>query len=69
MTKGQTFETEGKWKLEHCSLLMSAWCDLISKGDISKLHDRYTASKFNCQKQVTLTLDIFILTAVDSKAN
>ena len=33
----------------------SAWCDLNSKGDILKLHDKCPNPKFNCQKVITFT--------------
>ena len=33
----------------------SAWCDLNSKGNILKLHDKCPNLKCNCQKIVTFT--------------
>ena len=33
----------------------SAWCDLISKCDILKLHGKCPNSKCNCQKIITFT--------------
>ena len=34
---------------------ISAWCDLNSKADILKLHDKWPNLKFNCQKLITFT--------------
>ena len=31
----------------------SAWCDLNSKGNILKLHDKCSNAKCNCQKIIT----------------
>ena len=36
-------------------LLNSAWCDLYSKGNILKLHDKCPNLKSNCQKIITFT--------------
>ena len=33
----------------------SAWCDLNSKGDILKLHDKCRNPKCGCQKQIIFT--------------
>ena len=33
----------------------SAWCDLDSKGNISKVHDKCPNPKCNCQKVITFT--------------
>ena len=41
MTKREDFYKKGKCKNEHYSTMSnSAWCDLIIKGDILKLHDK-----------------------------
>ena len=37
----------------------NAWCDLISKGNSLKLHDK--SPKCNCQKLVTFTPNQFML--------
>ena len=33
----------------------STWCDINSKGDILKLHDKCPKPKGNCQKIITFT--------------
>ena len=33
----------------------SAWCDLNSKGDLLKLHDKCPNPKCNCQKETNFT--------------
>ena len=39
----------------------SAWCDLISKGNILKLHDKCPNSKCICQKVITFTPHQYML--------
>ena len=39
----------------------SAWCDLISKGDILKLHDKCPNPQCNCQKNITFTPHQYML--------
>ena len=39
----------------------SAWCDLKSKGDILKLHDKCPNTKCNCQKLITFTPHQYML--------
>ena len=39
----------------------SAWCDLNSKGDIIKLHDKCPNPKCNCQKHFTFTPHQYML--------
>ena len=39
----------------------SAWCDLNSKGDILKLHDKCPNPKCNCQKMITFTPKQYML--------
>ena len=39
----------------------SAWCDLNSKGDILKLHDKCPNPKCNCQKIITFTPKQYML--------
>ena len=54
MTKGEDFVKRGKCGHNHCSAMSnSARCDLNSKGDILKLHDR--CAKCNSQKLITFT--------------
>ena len=40
---------------------ISAWCDLNSKGKISKLHDKCPNPKCGCQKIITFTPHQFML--------
>ena len=54
MTRGQDFIKKEKCEHNPCSAMSnSAWCDLNSKGDILKLHDR--CAKCNSQKSITFT--------------
>ena len=54
MTKGEDFNKKGKCGHNHCSAMTnSACCDLNSKCDILKLHDR--CAKCNSQKLITFT--------------
>ena len=39
----------------------SAWCDLNSKGDLLKLHDKCLYPKCNCQKIITFTPHQYML--------
>ena len=39
----------------------SAWCDLNSKGNILKLHDKGPNPKCNCQKIITFTPHQYML--------
>ena len=56
MTKGENFMKKGKCKHIHCSSMSnSACCDLNSKGDILKLHDKCPNPKCNCQKLIPFT--------------
>ena len=56
MTRGDDFVNKGKCKNKHSSSLSkSAWCDLNSKCDISKLHDKCSNPKCNCQKITNFT--------------
>ena len=54
MTKGEVFVKKGKCGHNNFSTMSnSAWCDLHSKGDILKLHDK--CAKCNSQKLITFT--------------
>ena len=54
MTRGEDFVKKGKCGHNRCSALSnSVWCDLNSKGDILKLHDR--CAKCNSEKLFTFT--------------
>ena len=54
MTRGEDFIKKGRCKDNHCSaMLNSAWCDLNSKGDILKLHDKCPNPKCGCRKIFT----------------
>ena len=56
MTKSEDFIKNAKCKHRHRSAISnSAWCDLNSKGNILKLHDKCPNPKFNCQKAITFT--------------
>ena len=56
MTKGEDFIKNGRCKNKHCSSMSnSAWCNLNSKGDISKLQDKCPNLKCNCQKLIAVT--------------
>ena len=62
MTRGEDFIERGKCKNNHCSSMSnSAWCDLKSKGNILKLHDKYPNPKCNCQKIITFTPHKYML--------
>ena len=62
MTKGEGFIKRGKFKNKHCSAMSnSGWCDLNSKGDILKLHDKCPNPKCNCQKITTFTRQQYML--------
>ena len=62
MTRGENSIEKGKFKTIHCSSMSnSAWCDLNSKGDILKLHDKCPNPKCNCQKIITFTLHQYML--------
>ena len=62
MTKGEDFNRKRKCKVSHCSsLLNSAWCDLKSKGNISKLHDNCPNLNCNRQKVITFTPHQYML--------
>ena len=56
MTGGEKFIKKAKCKNVHCSSMSnSTWCDLNSKGDIIKLHDKCPNPKCDCQKLITFT--------------
>ena len=56
MTREESFIKKGKCKKNHCSSMSnSAWCDLNSKGDTLKLHDKLPNPKCNCQKIIIST--------------
>ena len=42
-------------------MLNSAWCDLNSKGDIKKVHDKTPNPKGDCQKVITFTPHQYML--------
>ena len=42
-------------------MLISAWCDLNTKGNILKLHDKCPNPKCNCQKMITFTPHQYML--------
>ena len=56
MTEGDDFMKKGTCKNKHClSMSSSVWCDLNSKGDILKLHDKCSNPNCNCQTLITFT--------------
>ena len=62
MTRGEDFIKKGRCSKNHCSTMCnSAWCDLNSKGNILKLHDKCPNPKCNCQKIITFTPHQFML--------
>ena len=62
MTRGGNFIKKGRCKNKHSSSMSnSAWCDLNSKGDILKLHDKCPNPKCNCQKVITFTPHQYML--------
>ena len=62
MTKGEDFIKKRRCKKNHCSSMSnSAWTDLNSKGNISKLHDKCPYPKCRCQKTITFTPHQYML--------
>ena len=62
MTPGEKFMKEGNCKNNQCSSMSnSAWCDLNSKGDKLRLHDKYPNPKCNCQKIINFTPHQYML--------
>ena len=62
MTRGEDFIKKGRCKYKHCSSMStSAWCDLNSKDNILKLHDKCPNPKCNCQNMITFTPHQFML--------
>ena len=56
MSRVENFIKKGKCKYGQCSgMSNSVWCDLNSKGDILKLHDKCPNPNCNCQKIITFT--------------
>ena len=69
MTKGEDFTKKGKSKISHgSSMSNSAWCDLNSKGDILKLHDKCLNPKCKCQKIITFTRHQYMLGGASKKS-
>ena len=61
MTSGKKI-LKGRCKNKHCSAMSnSASCDLNSKGDILKLHDKGPNPNCNCQKVITSKPHQYIL--------
>ena len=62
MTKGEDFNKRGECKNNQCSSMSnSAWCDVNSKGNILKLHDKCPNPKCICQKIIIFTPHQFML--------
>ena len=69
MTRGEDFIKRGKFKNNHCSSMSnSEWCDLNSKGNILKLHDKCPNSKCGCQKITTFTPHQYMLEGCSIKS-
>ena len=62
MNKAEDFIKKGKCKNNHCSSMSnSAWCDLNSKGNILKLHDKCPNPKCGRQEIFTFTPHQYML--------
>ena len=62
MTRGQDFFKNARCSKNHCSgMCNSAWCDLNSKGNILKLHDKCPNQRCGCQKIITFTPHQYML--------
>ena len=62
MTRAENLFTKGKCKNNHCSSMSnSAWCDLNSKSDIIKLHDKCPNPKCKYQKIITFAPHQYML--------
>ena len=62
MTRAENFMRKGNSKNIHCSSMSNwAWCDINSKSDISKLHEKCPNPKCNCQKIITFTPHQYML--------
>ena len=62
MTRGEGFVKKGSCKNNHhSSMSSSAWCDLNSKGNIIKLHDKCPNPEGGCQKIITATPHQYML--------
>ena len=69
MTRREGFIQKGRCKIKHCAAISnSAWCDLNSKGDILKLHDKCPNLKCNCQKIIFFTLHQYMFAAGSIKS-
>ena len=62
MTEGEDFIKRGKCQNNHCSSMSnSAWCDLNSKGNILKPHDKCPNPNCGCQEIMTFTPHQYML--------
>ena len=62
MTRAENFMKKRNCKINHSSSMSnSAWCDLNSKGNVLKLHDKRPNPKCNCQKIITFTPHQYML--------
>ena len=62
MTRGESFFKNAKCTHSPRSAMSnSAWCDLYSKGNIVKLHEKCPNPKCNCQKMITFTPHQYML--------
>ena len=65
MTKGEEFVEKEKRKIKHCSSMsISAWCDMKSRVDKLKLHDKCPNPKCNCQNIITFTPHQYMLEGI-----
>ena len=59
---------KGKGENIYCSSMSnSAWCDLNSKSNILKLHDKCPNPKYSCQKIITFTSHQYMLESGSTK--
>ena len=61
MTREDFVKREKRKNYNCSSMSSSAWCDLKSKGDILKLHDKCPDPKCGCQKIITFTPHQYML--------
>ena len=62
MTRAENFMKKGKCRKVCCSSMSnSAWCDLNSKSDIIKLHNKCSDLNCKCQKIIAFTPHHYML--------
>ena len=69
MTRAENFVKKGKCKTNHCSSMSSsAWCDINTKGNVLKQHDKCPNPKCNCRKIITFTPHQYVLEGASIKS-